>query len=248
MSTQIQSLVAGVEYPDFIQSWLEGFQKQNPHTDTDLIKLSKFAMTTARVAAGIRDRLNVSAGEIEPWTINGIWDEVQRLETVLNQALYDHPLEDPVILNNISLSNQYRVYFVRMLQFVLDFINSDHVQQNPVTDHEQLNFILANITANIQALAMATLQSAPYILGAGIEDPTAQKSPKQSISAFDRSVTWADILRLLWPIRIMAARPHILRQQQYEFAQACLHRISTTYCMRHAHAPFMALTQSRSPR
>lgn len=246
-STQIQSLVAGVECPDFIESWLEDFQTQNPHIDTNLIELSKFAKTTARVAAGIRDRLNTTTSVTEPWTIDGVWNEVQNIEIILKQALYRHTLEDAVILDNIFFANQYRVYFVRMLQYVLDFISSDQVQQNPSTDHERLNFILAHITANIQTLATATLQNATHILGTGIADPTTQQTFMPSSSALDRPVEWSDILILLWPLRITAARPHILRQQQYEFAQACLHCISMTYCIRHAHAPFLLLTQSRSP-
>lgn len=239
VSTQIKSLLGGNEYPAFINSWLDDFHTQNPETDVDFVRLSNFVSQIASLMAEIQQHNESPILLLAGPDVPELWSRVQALEAILNQALFDRPLGEPVDLDAVFLHNQYRACFIRLAQCFLDLIGSDLVQQGPDTDHDQVNSALFQLTSDVQSLSAATISTVPYVLGSGFGAVFEDIQPPQPGKVTNRPVGWFDVLRLLWPLRFMASRRHILGQTQFDYVYTVLQHISSRYGIRHATAPFL---------
>jgi len=63
----------------------------------------------------------------------------------------------------------------------------------------------------------------------------------------DRPVCWADLLRLLWPLRVILARKQLVNVDDIQTVEDALHKIGTDYCIRQAMDPFPTTELIRPP-
>ncbi|KAK5079567.1 hypothetical protein LTR70_009343 [Exophiala xenobiotica] len=121
-SVRIRSLVAGIECPSFIKTWLDDLLGRNQTIDADLVRLNGFAHTTALVSAIMCRTLCRSSPELLGWEIDSVWDRVQATEALFYEAMDDNLLGET-------------------MQFMLDLAHTAFLQPEAAVDHNQISAI-----------------------------------------------------------------------------------------------------------
>lgn len=235
LSTQIRSLIAGIECPSFIKTWLDDLHGRNPTIDADLVRLNSFTYTTTLLSARTCRTLRGSSPELLGSEIDSVWSQVQAIEVLFHKAMDDTPLGETISLDKIHLCNMYRVSYMRTLQFMLDLAHAEFLQHEAAVDQNQISALITHGIINIRSLAAESVRTIPYVLGQEPSSSTSATSVQQL--ALDRSVCWADVLRLLWPVRIILARKQLVDIGDIQTVEDALHKIGTDYCIRQAMAP-----------
>jgi len=237
LSTQIRSLTAGVECPVFIREWLDALGDRSPTTDADLVRMSRFADTAAFLSAEICRKLSETPLELLSVDLGNLWAQVQALQAPFGQAISDHHLSEPIDINRVHLCNMYRAYYIRVLQFFLDMLQA-HLSQAEITiDHGQANAMMDQCISTVRSLAAETIQVMPYILGHEHSSSMSADIPIYE-PTLSRAVCWADVLRLLWPLRVILARRYLLSDEEVQVVEGALQKINTDFCIRQATATF----------
>jgi len=167
-SVQIRSLIAGIECPSFIKTWLDDLLGRNQTINADLVRLNSFAHTTALLSAIMCRTLRGSSPELLGWEIDSIWNRVQATGALFHEAMDDNLLGETISLDKIHYCNTYRVYYMRTLQFMLDLAHTAFLQPEAAVDHNQISAITTHGTINIRSLAAETVRTIPYFLCAGV--------------------------------------------------------------------------------
>ena len=237
-STQIMSLISGTRYPAFTQTWLDDFRSTNPDCDTYLFQLNIFAGRATSVAAQARQSQQPQGPMSDLPSVTELWTQVQALETELNLALQEQRVEEPINLQKLFLNNQYRAYYVRTLQIVQDSVRSNDIKGNDISYYNKISTILGQISTGIQSSTDAILENVFCILGptSGMSLPAT--SDFSTGWTLERPVCWADVFRLVWPLRTVILRSSILSELQLQNVQSALQYIGTKYCLRTAVAPY----------
>lgn len=241
MSIQMRTLITGEEYPSFIQDWSILSQDQISGLGLSFFGLSSFAHDLSIIGKRVREALTTDDTQFLPWTITDLWNKLLILQATLDQALYDHPLGEPIHLKNLYISNMYRTYYTRTLQHMLDLAESPQAEGNSSIPPGQLDTIVSSIKSIVQSLASATLSTVPAILTAYGADQGPEAYLLESSMTCCRPVCWPDVLKLLWPLRILSARKQLLSDAQVELSQLVLQRISEDFGIRQAVATYHLL-------
>lgn len=224
----MRSLIGGVDCPPFIGEWINAFQLECPPSELDCLHVAQFANHSADICAKVRQAIVSDSLDSLPWTVQQLWDEVLGLQSVLESAQPQiSPFEAPVSVKS-HIQNRYRTCYTRTLQFMYQLLESDLPMQDLTIDTATCNHIRSQITAIIQSLAAATIHTAERVLApdTNMSDPTLSSMPD-----------WFDILKILWPLRILCACKQILLPSQVETVEAMLQRINDDFCIRQAVAP-----------
>lgn len=233
--TQALSLIAGIECPSFIRTWLDDLDDRDLIVDADLVRLSEFAYNTALTSATICRSLRGSSSGLPGPEIDSVWFQVQAIDVLFREAMDGLPLDEVVSLDKVNQCNMYRAYYMRTLQFMLDLAQCGFSQRDSAVDRSQISAMVAHGTSTISSLTAQTVRTIPYILGPQPLSATSAISAQQAV--LDRSVCWGDVLQLLWPLRIIMARKQLVGVDDIQTVNNALFKMSADYCIRQAVAP-----------
>lgn len=245
-AAQIQALVAGTPYPDYIYPWLDQLDSTAIATYANSIEVTRFADRAAKLLAKInaaQTMSNIRTLEDTHENITRLWTDVSSLGMSAWQALID---DDDVVkqgcplradIGKIHLSNQYRICFIEILQAMLDLIQAFSSQDEELYDSTAIFYVSTQVNEQHRTFVSAVLKAAQLILnqdmsGASGEFPGGDASTKTC------SICWTDGLRLLWPLRSIASRKSMLEEWQVRAVEAALEILSTRFSIRYANAPF----------
>lgn len=233
-STQIRTLITGEEYPAFVQDWLLASQDKLSGPGLDFLHLNNFACDAASVASQAREALNIDDTDFLSWRITDLWTRLLGLQVTLNQALTTHSLGEPVNLDNIHISNHYRTLCLRAGQHMLELVQTREIRDCNHSLLEQNAGLSLSLHGMIQSLVDGTLSTASIVLGPQVINQDRRNSLPRGSSKCNRPIYWCDILKLLWPLRILNSRNQFLRDDQAETARSMLRRVSEDFCIRQA--------------
>lgn len=236
LSTQMRTLITCEEYPPFIQEWLVVLRDRITGPAKAFIGLSSFAHDLSAIGTAVREALSTDDNNFLLWTVTKLWDKLLSSHAILDDSLAELPLGEPINLMNLYISSMYRTYYIRTLQHMLDLAESSQAREDSGIPSEYLDGIVSSIRDIVQDMTAAILSTVPAVLTAGPEVYSLRDNP-----ICHRPACWPDVLKLLWPLRILSARRQLLTDEQAEFSELILQHISEDFGIRQAVAIYHML-------
>lgn len=245
-AAQIQALVAGTPYPNYIYPWLDKLDSTAIALYANSIDVTRFADRVARLLAKInaaRPNSDIRTPEDTIDNITNLWTDASSLGNSARQALTDDgdivrqgcPLRADI--GTIHLSNQYRICFIEILQAMLDLIQAYGLQDDELYHSTAMSYVSTQVNEQHRTFVSAVLKAAQLILNQDMPR-TSEESAGGGINTNTCSICWTDGLRLLWPLRSIASRKSMLEEWQVRMVEAALEILSTRFSIRYANAPF----------
>lgn len=242
-NTQTRTLITGEDFPEFIKDWSRLLAPRDRPSipSRDFFHMSsEFAYEMANIATQAREAMATDDPHFLSWNITDLWSRLLAFRPTLNQALYDYPIGEPANADNVYFSNHYRTLYTRALQHVLEFVEARQISHGNVLPSEQVASIALTIHNMIQSLADEILSTASIVLAPWLAKK-GRRGSKPPNPHTDRPVNWTDILKLLWPMRILGCRKYLLTEDQAELTERILQCMSENFCMRQSVAIYHPL-------
>lgn len=225
-SVQMRALIAGIESPPFIEEWLMTFRPECPPEDMETLELHSFAGQSSSLSAKVQQALVARSLANLPWTLQQLWNEVQKLELLITRLVQGLPELHAVPIAKAHRLNHYRTCHTRLMYSVYILLDSNLPAQDPTSNATTIEDLKAEVVSSVQSLASATIESASNILGS----PTSA----QALSSSTPNCDWFNVLRTLWPLRMLNARQDLLTDEQVVSIKFMLNRINDDFCIRQA--------------
>lgn len=240
-STQIRTMITGEESPAFIQDWLLASKDRLSGPGLEFFYLSSFAREVANVATQAHEALRADDTSFLSWTTTDLWNQLLSLRTTLDQALQTHPIGEIVNVDNLHISNQYRTFYIRALQHLLELVESERFPDGNVLPSEQNARISMSIRNMMRSLVDGVLSTASLVLDSMKADSGRRSPVGKGRSKLTRPIYWCDVLKQLWPLRVLGGRKYLLSEDQIMANESMLRRLSNDFCIRQAVAVYHPL-------
>lgn len=237
-STQIRTMITGEDYPAFIHDWLLASRDRLCGPGLEFFYLSSFASETASVATQVQEALRADDIHFRSWTTTDLWTQVLGLQATLDQALQRHSIGEPVDVDHLHFSNQYRTFYLRALQHMLELVEARGLADDNGLPAEQ-NFRLSlSIHDTMRSLIDELLSTVTLVVTSMLGDQGRRSSVSHGTSKFTRPLYWCDVLKQLWPLRVLGSRRYLLTNEQVRTTESMLCCLSENFCIRQALAVY----------
>lgn len=234
-------MITGEESPAFIQDWLLASKDRLSGPGLEFLYLSTFACEVGHVATQAHEALRADDTDFISWTTTDLWTRLLSLRVTLDQALHTHPVGEIVNVENLHISNQYRTFYIRALQHVLELVETRQFPDGDGLPPDQSARISISIRNTMRSLVDGVLSTASLVLDS-LQAESDRRSPVgKGRSKFTRPIYWCDALKQLWPLRILGARKYLLDEDQITSHESMLRRLSNDFCIRQAVAVYHPL-------
>jgi hypothetical protein len=222
--------VANVECPEESLDWFEILQADLYKHDELFLAVSEYVYKVSYMCPKIRR--TIDHGELEE--IESLFPILLAEADAIENGIPTWTPSDTAsskspagYLPRLYTLNLYRGARIRLQHFLISLFNHVEKFASPISDLTSLNRRRHKNVLTARAMAQEILETVPYALGDSIATTADNTLPIPS----PRS--WADALRLVWPLAVVLWSPSGLHHQR-EMAQAALHRIGWKMGIRQA--------------
>lgn len=212
----------------FFKSCLQNVRLLDHVRVADLLEVTNFTSVTIDAVVNINLALNRSRNHYDQSALRRVLIDVVELEASLYTTTLESALQTTTSPFDVMLSNQYRTSYIRMLQLVLELVETIQSHDTTAAGDFFLESTYSKFACAISTQAELVLDILPMVLGPNFLSDQAGAEQTET-PLFDRATSWSDILRLLWPLRMIALGPQYIRSEQFDRISQALQHISKKY-------------------